>query len=265
VKKIIDKTNFGPWAVITGASSGIGKEFARQLAAKGLNVVLVARRWTLLEELGKSLEKEFGTQYRAIKADLADESALKIIIDGTKDLEIGLLISNAGTGKPGRFLTLEEEEQKYFIQLNALSHFSLTHYFGRRFAKRNKGGILLTGAMGATEGVPFMASMAASKAFLLGLGKSLHHEFKEPGINITVLITTPTDTAIIPLLGFNKKTMPMKPIAVEQCVKEALHALSINKVSIMPGFKFRLAGTLVPESFSRKMTGDLMKKNNEIV
>lgn len=265
MKRIIDKSKFGPWAIITGASSGIGKEFANQLAVNGLNIVLVARRLYLLEEIGKSLEEKFGVQYRTIKADLAEESALKAIMKETFDLDIGLLISNAGTGKAARFLSLEETEQKYFIQLNALSHFTLTHHFGRRLAKRKKGGILLVGAMGAADGVPFMASMAASKAFLLGLGKSLHYEFKETGINITVLITTPTDTPIIPLLGFDKNPMPMKPITVEQCVKEALQALSANKASMMPGLKFRVANALVPESIARKMTGDLMKKNNGIM
>lgn len=256
---------FGPWAIITGASSGIGKGFATQLAADGLNVVLIARRLPLLEVLGKSLVKEFGIQYRAIQADLSQESALKKIAEATDDLEVGLLISNAGTGRPGKFLLFEEEQQKYFLQLNALSHFGLTHHFGRRFAQQKRGGVLLTGAMGATDGVPYMASMACSKALLLSLGKSLSYEFKEFGISITVLITTPTDTPIVPLLGFNKEAMPMKPITVEQCVEEALKALKENRVSVMPGLKFRIANALVPESFSRKMTGDLMKKNNKIV
>lgn len=262
---IIDKQIFGPWAIITGASSGIGEGFARQLAADGLNLILVARRLHLLEQLGESLAKEFKIQYRTIEADLSQDSAIKKIADATSDLDVGLLISNAGTGKPGKFLLFDEKEQNYFVRLNALSHFSLTHYFGRRLAKRRRGGVLLTGAMGATDGVPYMASMASSKAFLLSLGKSLSYEFKEFGINITVLITTPTDTAIVPLLGFDKNTMPMKPITVAQCVKESLIALKENRVSVMPGLKFRIANALVPGSFSRKMTGDLMKKNNKIV
>jgi len=261
---LIDKNKFGPWAVITGASSGIGGEFANQLAANGLNLVLVARRRPLLEEIGAQLSTQFNIQYKIIEADLAVESAIKKIAEATNNLDIGLLISNAGTGKPGRFLSFEEEQQRWFIQLNALSHFSLTHHFGRRFAKRGKGGILLTGAMGATDGVPYMASMAASKAFLLSLGKSLHYEFSELGIHITVLITTPTDTAIIPLLGFDKNTMPMKPIGVEQCVTESLIAFSANKVSVMPGLKYRIMNALVPGPVSNKMSGKLMKKNNNL-
>src|SRR6185437_501280 len=173
MKKAIDINKFGPWAIVTGASSGIGKEFANQLAAHGLNLVLVARRQSLLEEIGVQLSAQFGIQYKIIEADLAEESAIEKIAEATENIDVGLLISNAGTGKPGRFLSFEAEQQKWFIQLNALSHFSLTHHFGRRFAKRGRGGMLLTGAMGATDGVPYMASMAASKAFLLGLAKSL--------------------------------------------------------------------------------------------
>ncbi|MBS1529811.1 MAG: SDR family NAD(P)-dependent oxidoreductase [Bacteroidetes bacterium] len=265
MKRLIDKNKFGPWAIVTGASSGIGKGIARQLAADGLNLILVARRLPLLEEIGKSLSGEFGIEYRVIEADLGQEGAVKKIAELTGDLDIGLLVSNAGTGKPGKFLSFSHGEQKYFLQLNALSHFDLTYCFGRKMAKRKSGGILITGAMGATDGVPYMASMAASKALLLSLGKSLHYEFKEFGINITILVTTPTDTAIIPLLGFDKDTMPMKPITVEQCVSEALGALAKNRISVMPGFKFRVTNALVPASVSRNMTGELMKKNNHIV
>ena len=261
---MIDKNKFGPWAIVTGASSGIGREFANQLAANGFNLVLVARRQSLLEEIGKQLSTEFGIRYKTIEADLALEGAISKIAKATENIDVGLLISNAGTGKPGRFLSFEEEQQKWFVQLNALSHFSLTHHFGQRFAKRGHGGVLLTGAMGATDGVPYMASMAASKAFLLSLGKSLHYEFRESGIHITVLVTTPTDTRIIPLLGFDKDTMPMRPITVKQCVTESLLALSANKVSVMPGLKYRIMNALVPGSLSNKMTGKLMKKNNNL-
>jgi uncharacterized protein len=264
MKKIIDKNKFGPWAIITGASSGIGKGFATKLAADGLNVVLVARRILLLEEIGHQLAKEFGILYRTIEADLAEESAIEKITKATDDLDVGLLISNAGTGKVAKFLSLELEEIKSVNQLNAISHLSLTHYFGRRFLKRGKGGILLSGAMGATDGVPYMSSMAGSKSLVLSLGKSLHHEFKNTGIHITVVEITPTDTVIIPKLGFEKDKMPMRPLSVKQCVEEALVALVANRVSIMPGRKYRIMNALVPGSIKRNMAGNLFKKNNNI-
>lgn len=163
MKVTIDKDRFGPWAVITGASSGIGKEFARQLAASGLNLVLVARRLALLEETGRLLEKEFGIQYVTVETDLAQESSIEKIAKATSDLDIGLLISNAGTGRPGRFLSFEEKDLRYILQLNAASHLSLTHYFGKRMAKRGKGGVLLTGAMGATNGVPYMGNVSGRR------------------------------------------------------------------------------------------------------
>jgi hypothetical protein len=265
MKTIIDKIKFGPWAVITGASSGIGEEFARQLAADGFNLVLVARRLPLLEEIGESLTKEFGVQYKTIEADLSQESAIEKIIKATKDLDVGLLISNAGTGKVAKYLSLELAEIKSVNQLNAISHLSLTHHFGRRFLERGKGGVLLSGAMGATDGVPYMASMSGSKSLVLSLGRSLHHEFKNTGINITVLEISPTDTAIIPKLGFKKEKMPMKPLTVKQCVEEGLLALIDNRVSIMPGRMYRIMNALVPGSVKRNMTGRLFKKNNNIV
>jgi uncharacterized protein len=92
----IDKNRFGPWAIVTGASSGIGKEFARQVAANGINVVLLARRGNLLEELGQQLTNRFGVEYRAVTADLAKEDSLGPIRMVTDDLDVGLVISNAG-------------------------------------------------------------------------------------------------------------------------------------------------------------------------
>jgi uncharacterized protein len=264
MKSVIDPGKFGPWALVTGASSGIGEEFAHQLAAAGLNLVLVARRSPLLNALGDRLAGNFNIQYRVIEADLSEESSIAKIIEETEDIQIGLLISNAGTGKAGKFFDRGETELRSLIQLNAISHLRLTHYFGKKMALRKRGGILLTGAMGAVNGVPYMANEAGTKGYIQSLGKSLHTELKEYGIHITVLVTSPTETPVFYQLGFTRENSPVKPISVTQCVKESLHALSKNKMIILPGLRFRIINSLIPSSVARNMTGKIMKKNNSI-
>lgn len=264
MRKVLDKNRFGPWALITGASSGIGNEFVRQLASDGFNLVLVARRIVLLEQLGDELAREFKIQNRCIEADLSEETAIWKITNATDDLEVGVLISNAGTGNVRKFLSTEKPDLQYILQLNAISHMSLTHYFGRKMGERKVGAILLTGAMGATEGVPYMANEAGTKGYIQSLGKSLHTELKEFGIHVTVLITSPTDTPVFGKLGFTKQNTPVQPISAQQCVHEALVALSQNKVTVLPGLKFRIMHALAPGSLLREMTAKIMKKNNNI-
>src|SRR6201993_1941950 len=122
MKKSIDKHQFGPWALVTGASSGIGKEFARQIAASGINVVLVARRDALLAELGRAISQEFDVQYRALAIDLSQEGFISGLADATDDIDIGLVVSNAGTASPGEFLKLERPLLQATLRLNTMAH-----------------------------------------------------------------------------------------------------------------------------------------------
>src|SRR6266404_534248 len=131
----IDKTQFGPWAMITGASSGIGREFARQIAASGINVVLVARREALLEELGRALANEFGVKSRTVVADLSQVDFLDHLAQLTDDLDIGLVVSNAGTPHPGAFLKIDRSELEKGLRLNTLAHLDIAHHFGQGLAK----------------------------------------------------------------------------------------------------------------------------------
>src|SRR5690242_17689653 len=140
----IDPHTFGPWAIVTGASSGIGKEFARQLAASGLHVVLVARRLSTLEELGSRLAAEFGVQYRAVGVDLAEEHFLGKIEEATHDLDIGLAVSNAGTWLIGDFVTMDSRVLQRSLHLNVRAHMDVAHHFGQRLARRRRGGLLMT-------------------------------------------------------------------------------------------------------------------------
>src|SRR5260221_13517359 len=105
--KNLDKKQFGPWALITGGSSGIGKEFARQIAASGINIVLVARGEALLKEVGVEFSKRYGVEHRVIVLDVSREDFIGQHASATADPDIGLVVSNAGTGNPGEFLKLD--------------------------------------------------------------------------------------------------------------------------------------------------------------
>jgi short-subunit dehydrogenase len=261
----LDVSKFGPWAVVTGASSGIGLEFARRLAEGGINVVLVSRRQPELEEIGADLQRRFGIQYRVVVADLATEEGPRLVADLTADLDVGLLVSNAGTGQPGNFLSFTEADLRSIAQLNAVSYLVLTHYFGRPLAARGRGGVLLVSAMGADEGIPYSAKEAATKALVSTLGRGLHVEFEKLGLSLTVLVVTPTDTPIIEKMGFARSAMPVKPMTVERCVAEALAALDKNRASIMPGQLYRIMNALMPASLARKMTAGMMLKSTTFV
>jgi len=256
----IDRERFGPWAVITGASSGIGKEFARQIAASGINVVLVARRETALIAVGRSIAKDFKIQHRVIVMDLSQEGFIPKLVELTKDLEIGLVVSNAGTGNSGEFLKLDRQLLEETLRLNTMSHLDIAHYFGQKLAERRRGGLILVGAMGAENGVPCMANDGGAKAYVHSLGEALHYEFKPLGVYVTVLAAGFTNTAVLEKFGFDPKTMPMKPMSVEQCVSEGLSGLVKNRSRIVPGRLNRIMNALVPASLSRKMEGDMLGK-----
>jgi short-subunit dehydrogenase len=260
MKSRIDAKRFGPWALITGASSGIGREFARQIAASGINVVLVARRLALLEEAGREFARDFGVKYRAIGADLSKEGFLQAFAQVTHELDIGLVVSNAGTASPGEFIKLDREELVGMLRLNALAHLDIAHHFGRRLVIRGRGGIVLCGAMGAAHGIPYMANDSGAKAYVQSFGESLHLELKPLGVNVTVLVVGPTQTAIIEKFGLDADTMPMKPMTTEQCVFEALEALRADRSSHLSGRMNRFMAALIPTSLSRRMMGKMMAK-----
>jgi short-subunit dehydrogenase len=256
----IDREIFGPWAIVTGASSGIGKEFSRQLAANGLNTVLVSRRLELLDELGKNLEGEFGAKCRAVKADLGAEDFIGIVKEATQDLDIGLVVSNAGTGNPGAFIKNKRDDLLTDVRLSVTAHLELCHHFAPLLVKRGRGGILLVGAMGASHGVPYMANSGAAKAYVYSLGQALHFELKHQGVHVTVLTPGFVDTAVIPKLLEDPGALPMKPMSAERCVSEGLEALQANRAAYIPGVLNRIMNRLVPLSVSQRMEAKMLKK-----
>jgi short-subunit dehydrogenase len=260
MKAALDKERFGPWALVTGASSGIGEEFAQQIAASGIDVVLVARRESLLDEVGQGLAKDFDVRYRTVVADVSQAGFLDKLAEATNDLDIGLVVSNAGTGNPGEFLKLDRQLLQAALRLSTMAHLDIAHHFGGKLAKRRRGGLILAGAMGAENGVPCMANDGAAKAYVHSLGEALHYEFKPLGVYVTVLAAGFTNTAVLEKFGLDPKTMPLKPMSVEQCVSEALSGLLKNRSRIVPGRLNRIMNALVPAALARKLEADLLGK-----
>lgn len=256
----IDTQRFGPWAFVTGASSGIGEALARQLAASGLNLVLVARRGPLLERLGDELHADFGIDFRVVALDLTSEDILTPIRAATDDLEVGLLISNAGGPLPGQFLGLSSDTLLGQVRLDVHTPLQLIQHFVPAMAARGRGGLILVSAMGATGGLPLVATTSAGKSFVESLGRSLHGEFAELGLNTTVLIVGPTDTRVIDMLGLDRGRMPIKPQSADATAAEALRALAANRPAHLSGRLNRVIYRLVPATVTTRLARSMVRQ-----
>jgi short-subunit dehydrogenase len=190
-------SDYGPWAVITGASSGIGAAFAERCAADGLNLVLAARSTDRLAELGRELTAAHRIEHRVVTVDLSRPEGAAELIAAVDDLDVGLLISNAGAARAGQYLDQDVPNLYARLTLNTTTHLELAHTFGRRFVRRGRGGIVLVSALGALHGLPNMAHESASKAYVLNLGEALNHELRAAGVAVTVMLPGAVDTPII--------------------------------------------------------------------
>ena len=260
----INAHQFGPWAVVTGASSGIGREFAQQLATAGINVVLVARRLAMLQDLGAALARRHGVDYRAVGVDLSDPGMLTPIAEATADIDVGLLVSNAGAALPGPFLDSDLQAQRAVLRVNTAAHLGLSHHFGERLARRGRGGIVLVSALGATHGIPYMSHTAATKAYVASLGAGLHVELAKHGVHVTVLHPGFTRTPVLTELGLDPGKMPIPPMSPDDCVREALRALARNRARCIPGRINRATAALVPPALTRSMEARMLSRPTHV-
>ncbi len=257
----IDPNTYGPWALVTGASSGIGAEFARTLAGQGLDLVLASRRLERLEEIGRDLSHKFGVRVRTIGVDLSEPGFLDTIRTKTDGLDIGLVISNAGAGEFGPFLELDLEKLDRNLQLNVHAHLQLSHHFGQRLAARGKGGIILVSSTGALQGVPYLANYSAAKAYLVALGEALNYELKATGVDLTVLLPGPTDTPMLYSIdAFDPARMPMKPMTPTDTVQEGLSGLLRHRPVQIAGRMNRFIAGVVPRRRATGLWGGLMER-----
>jgi uncharacterized protein len=255
----VDAARFGPWALITGASSGIGKGFAEQIAASKINVVLAARRLSALNELGQGLADRHGIQFRAIQVDLAAPDFMATVVGQTQDLDIGLVVSNAGDMVMGEFVTSPFRLLASDARLNVDAHLALAHHFGQRLAGRGRGGLLLVSSTAGMQGVPYTASYAAAKAYVFTLGEGIHHELSPQGINVTVVLPGATATPMLSRFGADKTRMRRFAMPVDACVKDALKALQANRAVRVSGRMNRLMMAMMPRPVRTRLLGGFSK------
>ena len=241
------KDYFGPWALITGASSGIGEEFARQIAAQGLNLIITARREDRLQKLATELAAKHGIEVRTVGLDLVQSNFMDTLVPAVEGLEIGLLINNAGIEMGGAFYKSPLENHLRVQFLNATAPTILTHHFCRPMIERKKGGIIFTASVSSFFPVPYMGNYAPTKAYILSLADGLNLELGRKGIKVQALCPGYTRTEMSE--GVPDSIMMMQP---EKVVRKSLHKLIGGYPSVVPGWINILMARVLPTVSSRR-------------
>jgi short-subunit dehydrogenase len=224
-------------ALITGASSGIGEQFARQLSARGSELILVARRKDRLEKLASELP----TKAQVISCDLGSEADKLPGKVSKLGVDVDLLVNNAGFGVRDRFLSEPAERQAEIVRVNCEAVVTLTHAFLRPMVERGRGGIITVASTAGMQPLPYEAVYGASKAFALNFTEALHMEYRRSGVRILAVNPGPVPTEWQQVAGYEEKGVEMMPGAIEadQVVREALRAYDKGKRSLVPGRFFR--------------------------
>ena len=225
---------YGPWALITGASDGIGKALADQIAAAGLNVALVARSEVRLRALANDLETRHGIETAVLAADLADPDAVARVETVTSHLDIGLVVLAAGFGNTGTFLETSLADEMALIAVNISAVSRLSHTFAGRLAERGKGGIVLFGSIVGWQGVPGQANYAASKAYVQSLAEGLHDELEPHGVDVLAVAPGPVASGFGARAGL-AMTGATAPEVVATATLEALG----RRRTVVPGARGR--------------------------
>lgn len=250
---------YGPWAIVAGASEGLGEAFAREIAARGANVVLVARRQEVVKSLAEDIARTSSIETRAIAADLSDRACLDAILDQTKALDVGLLVYNAGQSFIGPFWETSVENHLKEIDINVRGPMILAHAIGLRLRARGRGGIILMSSLAGFQGTALVSNYAATKAYNLVLGEGLWEELRGSGVDALVCCAGATATPNY------QKSAPASsdgvPVQVPEAVaREALDYLGRGPL-LITGTTNRLASFFLRRVLPRRIAVKIMGQN----
>jgi short-subunit dehydrogenase len=251
-------------ALITGASSGIGAAFAAHLAQRQHDLVLVARRRDRLQQLAADLSEKHGVAADIIEADLAQDHAVSAVQDRLRSPGVDILVNSAGFGTNGPFADLPLERELQEIDLNARTLVRLCHAALGPMLQRQSGAIINMASSGAFQPVPYMATYAATKAFVLSFSEALHEEVKSRGVYVTAICPGPVRTEFQQVANVDTQRIPpFTWIGVDTVVKTALSAVDSHRASTVPG-AFNKAGMLLaklaPRFVARRVAGAWFKR-----
>jgi short-subunit dehydrogenase len=188
------RTNYGKWAVVTGASSGIGLEMAKRLAEAGLDLIINARQQDQLQQLADELTQKHGINVIAVPADVSTAEGINSIIETSRFKEVGLLVASAGYGTSGSFLDSSVHSERNMLSVNCDAVLTLVHHFSQVFAAQKRGGIVMLSSLVAFQGVPYSANYAATKAYVQSLAEALHVELKPLGVDVLAAAPGPVNS-----------------------------------------------------------------------
>ncbi|MDM8000998.1 MAG: SDR family NAD(P)-dependent oxidoreductase [Dehalococcoidia bacterium] len=255
------KQKYGPWALITGAAWGMGAEYSRQIGAMGLNLVLVDMRGDDLRKVADEVRRGGRVEVREVVTDLSRPDFMSALRPATDGLEIGLLVSNAAHLPVGLFFEQSLEDKIRMIEVNCRAPLILVHEFGAKMLARRRGGIILMSSGSATQGVAYIASYAATKAYNLVLAESLWDELREHGVDVLGFMPGATRTTGFELSKPRLERSAVAPVNdPKPTVAEALRVLG-KTPSWIPGRRNRWILTLAQRLLPRKQMIKLVSSN----
>ena len=256
------------YTLITGASSGIGEAFAKRLAAEKHNLVLVARSEEKLRALCDELSAKHDVSCRYFAIDLLDFEADVQLFDETEKngLEIDWLINNAGFGSAGEFAELDLERELEIIDLNVSALVAITHRYLQKMRERKRGTIINVSSGAGFQPIPFMATYAASKAFVSSFSEAIAEENRPFGIKVLALCPGSTKTNFFAASNIERPIQVKGQQTVDDVVDTAMKAIAQNKTKVVSGWANYLgaiAGTLVPNSISARIIAKALRPGHQ--